>query len=540
MPALLLDPNHHYELPTYPPRPLQSRSSSTSTNDSGVILTPGTSPTPSAINADSLLPVSPHRGLRTISLSTERSHPSVERFRHSFPLSNEESFSLQGFTNSVSSIPSLSNTAPVTVLKSQPIVAPSLFEFPIKDDDGPCDPTSKSSSLKRKSTELFDTPCSGSPSGSVTRSVSRGRSIKRSIKWVSPTGSSSRENSPKHMFSAALHESSCRSVSPIPASCSLLMAPEPLDSTPSLPSSPTLSSSLCSLPLPELSKSRSPPPLIFEPLPCTALPSVPPIGTTSVIPTLSPRTIFNGLGYNNTLPSPPKALPRSNPLHSHQGSNGILRFPESPQTTELFASSSYYFNDGNVIFQVRNKLYKVHRYFFEQNSLTMTVMISHVLERAALVSRGSHVNVANFPVMLPDTDPVDFERLLSIFYPKDYSQHDAQTVEDWTSILRVSSRFGMTKIRSLALDNLYMTANAVDKIALNNEFHFDDVEIEDEWVFDAYAELVTRAEPLTLQEGEKIGMRDVIRIQAMKAALMKDLRRYLDADRVRAMVEAYL
>ncbi|KAF9262686.1 hypothetical protein L218DRAFT_867337 [Marasmius fiardii PR-910] len=150
------------------------------------------------------------------------------------------------------------------------------------------------------------------------------------------------------------------------------------------------------------------------------------------------------------------------------------------------------------------------------------------------------VNIANFPVLLPDTDPVDFERLLSIFYPRDYSQHDAQTVEDWTSILRVSSRFGMAKIRSLALDNLYMTANAVEKIALNNEFHFDDAEIEDEWVLDAYVEMVTRVEPLTLQEGEKLGMKDVIRIQAMKTALIKDLGKYLDMERVRAMIEAFL
>ncbi|KAL0574909.1 hypothetical protein V5O48_007053 [Marasmius crinis-equi] len=530
MPALLLDPGHVYEPPTYPPRPTQQRSASVSSSDSGVIITPANSP-PARSIVDCSLPASPNRGIRTVSLSSERSGSSAMLPSLDSPNTDGGHAFSPTLVNVVPPIPSLSTASlsvPVTVLRSQPITAPSLFAFPVRDDNTP-HLSSKSPSPQRKFFEMFDNPTStpSSPSSSrgAARSVSRGRS-KRPIKRISPPASpadlSTSRMEPSNLepvFNVPLQESSY--TSPIPASCSLLMAPERA-TPPSPPSPPSVQT-----PSPDRSLS----PLKFHDLPHITLPPPP---SVSVIPTLSPNTIFSGLGYRKTLPSPSRVV-----LSNTSAWN--LGIPPAPPSDERCSGSKYYFDDGNVVFQVRDKLYKVHRYFFEQNSLTMTVMISSVLERAAFMGRGTGmVNIANYPVVLHDTDPRDFERLLSIFYPTDYSQHDAQTVEDWTSVLRVSTRFGMTKIRSLALDNLYMTANAVEKIALNNEFKFDDAEIESEWILDGYVELVTRVEPLTFEEGEMIGMRDVIRIHAMKGKLLKDLRKYVDVERVREMVEAHL
>ncbi|KAK1217006.1 hypothetical protein PQX77_020356 [Marasmius sp. AFHP31] len=543
MPALLLSPQDDYDLPTYPPRPLQQRSASISSNDSGVIITPAeTSPSRSIIECSAS--TSPNHGVRPVSLSSERSEPSTSSL-NSLTREGDRASCSPTLVNVVPPVPCLppSPSVPFTVMKSQPLTTPSLFAFPVKDDNTPHASASSPSPL-RKFFEVFDNPNSLPsyfipPSRSAARSVSRGRSSKRPIKWTSPPGSTA--ESPHRAealklepaFNIPIRESSSCSTSPIPATCSLLMAPERAGtSSPPPPPSP---------PPPAFSAPSycDPSPPKFHDLPPITLPPPP---SASVIPTLSPHTILSGLGYKKTLPSPP----RVSLLDWKQGAGHcalpLALAPPPPPPPVHEAPSKYYFDDGNVVFQVRDTLYKVHRYFFEQNSLTMAVMISSVLERAALMmGRGmGMVNVANFPVVLYDTNPADFEKLLSIFYPADYSQHDAQSVEDWTSILRVSTRFGMSKIRSLALDNVYMMATAVEKIALNNEFKFDDVEIETEWLLDAYVELVTRPESLTFEEGEKIGMRDVIRIQTMKTTLMKEMRRFLDLERVRAMVHTHL
>ena len=61
-------------------------------------------------------------------------------------------------------------------------------------------------------------------------------------------------------------------------------------------------------------------------------------------------------------------------------------------------------------------------------------------------------------------------------------------------------------MRNLAVDKLSRITLPIDRIALGKRFDLG------HWLTPAYFELCTRTDPLNLDEGEKLGMRDVIRI----------------------------
>lgn len=180
------------------------------------------------------------------------------------------------------------------------------------------------------------------------------------------------------------------------------------------------------------------------------------------------------------------------------------------------------------MFQVKDTAYRVHRYFFEHNSSTMKTMF---------ISRFLSV-VDRCPVIpLDGVEPRDFEQLLSIFYPSNYAQHDAKTTEYWTSVLRAANHLAMRKISKLAKEKLTTLATSADKIALVKEFEDD---FGAEWVADAFLELAIRSEPLTVDEGHKIGMEGVIRLGAIRQALNSNTREYLDLDKVKGLVKREL
>ncbi|KZP22520.1 hypothetical protein FIBSPDRAFT_859569 [Athelia psychrophila] len=140
----------------------------------------------------------------------------------------------------------------------------------------------------------------------------------------------------------------------------------------------------------------------------------------------------------------------------------------------------YYFKDGNVVFLIEEVLYNVHRYFFERDS----THFRSILESA---QRSDEHN----PIVLPDIRCADFDEFLAILYP-------------------TSAKWGFESIQLLAIDKLTATAIPVDKIVLGRRYGISD------WLPGAYEAVCTRADPLTVEEGMKLGVEDIIRISAVR------------------------
>lgn len=92
----------------------------------------------------------------------------------------------------------------------------------------------------------------------------------------------------------------------------------------------------------------------------------------------------------------------------------------------------------------------------------------------------------------------------------DFRRPTEKTTAQWTSILHLAAKWGFESIQLLAIDNLTATAIPVDKIVLGRRYGILD------WLPGAYKAVCTRADPLTVEEGMKLGVEDVIRISAAR------------------------
>lgn len=94
--------------------------------------------------------------------------------------------------------------------------------------------------------------------------------------------------------------------------------------------------------------------------------------------------------------------------------------------------------------------------------------------------------------------------------------HAATTVAEWTAILDLAANWNFKSIKALAIKNLTPIASPIDKIVLGRKHGIE------EWLGDAYEAVCVRDEPLTLEDGMRLGMEDVIKISATRQCIHRE------------------
>lgn len=121
---------------------------------------------------------------------------------------------------------------------------------------------------------------------------------------------------------------------------------------------------------------------------------------------------------------------------------------------------------------------------------------------------------------------IDFERLLSILYPSVVGKYSA-SLPEWISILQLATRWLFDDIRALAIAELSdFKIDPVQKVAIALQCDIP------EWLHSAYMVLCIRKNPLTLEEGRKLGV-DVVTKLAYAREIYRDNnthRNYRDED----------
>ncbi|KAI0673785.1 hypothetical protein C8Q78DRAFT_1018944 [Trametes maxima] len=114
------------------------------------------------------------------------------------------------------------------------------------------------------------------------------------------------------------------------------------------------------------------------------------------------------------------------------------------------------------------------------------------------------------PIPLPDVSAVDFARFLSLFYPRRIVADDLTTLDEWTSVLRIAHRYEFEEHVKLAVERIDNLATPVERILLARTYNFP------AWLEQAYLSLCMREASLTLDEGTRLGMEDVILISDLR------------------------
>ncbi|KAJ4471528.1 hypothetical protein J3R30DRAFT_1090883 [Lentinula aciculospora] len=194
----------------------------------------------------------------------------------------------------------------------------------------------------------------------------------------------------------------------------------------------------------------------------------------------------------------------------------------SPDSPSIFQKHPrFYFSDGNVVFRVEDTLYRIHRYFFQRDSPIFETMFS----LPPPIDARPEGEEEDRPIQLEGIECRDFDRLLSVMYPKSFNAYESSTTEEWTSVLKLATRWDFDSIRELAVESLTSSASPADLIILAHRYDVS------QWLLPEYMELCVRDEPLSLEEGRKLGVNTVVAINQIRHQIRyrSNLNRHNDA-----------
>ena len=97
----------------------------------------------------------------------------------------------------------------------------------------------------------------------------------------------------------------------------------------------------------------------------------------------------------------------------------------------------------------------------------------------------------------------------------DFGEHQPLTVDEWTSVLHLATRWEFDSIRKLAIQKLEgFTISPVDKIVLSRQFN-----ISSPWTLAAYTNVCQRPDTLTVSEARTLGLETAMRIYQLREKL---------------------
>lgn len=96
----------------------------------------------------------------------------------------------------------------------------------------------------------------------------------------------------------------------------------------------------------------------------------------------------------------------------------------------------------------------------------------------------------------------------------------AYSVDDWLRLLSVATTLGFTAIRTRAISELDMRISDMDPVDLIITARKYDVQ---RWLTSAYVQLCIRDEPLSEAQGERLGVKTVLRISRVRENVLCEL-----------------
>lgn len=91
-----------------------------------------------------------------------------------------------------------------------------------------------------------------------------------------------------------------------------------------------------------------------------------------------------------------------------------------------------------------------------------------------------------------------------------FSKSDVQDINAWHDVLRLATEWEFASIRELAIERLRPIVSDIDKVVFGHAYEVDG------WVMPGYMALVERENPITAEEGKRLGIEDMAAIAAAR------------------------
>ncbi|TFY63239.1 hypothetical protein EVG20_g6399 [Dentipellis fragilis] len=211
--------------------------------------------------------------------------------------------------------------------------------------------------------------------------------------------------------------------------------------------------------------------------------------------------------------------PETSNINLSSGEKGIPFPVPAPEPKH----QRFYFEGGEATFLVQGTLYRIPHYFLLRDSPYFQKLLN---DSAKSVGSAS-------PIPLDNVDCAEFDAILSILYPTDFHECELKTAEAWTAVLRLSTEWSFASVRKLAISRLQPFASAVDKVVLGHKYGVE------AWIRPGRVALCNRPEPLTWEEGLRLGFGDIMLITTVRERLRMRPKSDPQASEIEVMIEDY-
>jgi hypothetical protein len=175
--------------------------------------------------------------------------------------------------------------------------------------------------------------------------------------------------------------------------------------------------------------------------------------------------------------------------------------------SSLVRHDVYYINGGDLYFLVQTVTFRVHRYFFERESPRFKGLLSAPASPGAQRQGTSDSNA----IVLDNVSPEEFAKFLWVFYNPRYSLYHT-TPEDWSIILDLAWRWQFGEVKALCVRELErLVMLDVDRISVYHKF-----DVDRNLLIPRYAALCAREDPISLEEGMKLGLETALMIARIR------------------------
>ncbi|TFK74686.1 hypothetical protein BDN72DRAFT_672250 [Pluteus cervinus] len=170
--------------------------------------------------------------------------------------------------------------------------------------------------------------------------------------------------------------------------------------------------------------------------------------------------------------------------------------------------AKFYRPDGDVVIQVENTLFKLHLKTLHEKSSVLRIVMPPVYEGQ---TRYLGFN-DNKPFVLHEVRVADFVPLLRVLYPKDATFKKPMNIDDWLSVLKLSTQYQIADFRQQAVEQLDAAPlDPIRKIAIWEEYRLDPKHL-----ISSYTVLCQRLEPLTLSMTLTLGLKNFTKLAAAR------------------------
>ncbi|KAL1746690.1 hypothetical protein HDZ31DRAFT_33659 [Schizophyllum fasciatum] len=177
-----------------------------------------------------------------------------------------------------------------------------------------------------------------------------------------------------------------------------------------------------------------------------------------------------------------------------------------PYKASVAKHATYYFPEGNMSVLIDDTLFRIWTATFRMHSSSFEKQYPSYRDTSD-----------SSPLRLDNVTANEFEKLLWVLYPPAFDQERPKIVADWLAILKLSTMWNLVSARNLAIRRLAtLNVDPVQQIVIQIQYGVDTM-----WAYEAFRSLCKRREPLSVLEGNEVGLEVVTKVAVARERLAK-------------------